>query len=73
MRALPLLLPDDVLENIPALAEKYAYMRSNRLFDAKPLTEKQFRLKLLKIKKQSEALLIRAGSDQGGSYPQAAK
>jgi hypothetical protein len=43
---------------IPALAEKYAYMRFNRLFDAKPLTEKQIRSKLLKIKKQSEALLI---------------
>ena len=59
MWALPQWLPDNVLEDyIPALAEKYAYMRFDRLFDAKPLTEKQIRSKLLKIKKQSEALLI---------------
>jgi hypothetical protein len=59
MWALPLWLPDNVLEdNIPARAEEYAYMRFNRRFDAKPLTEKQIRSKLLKIKKQSEALLI---------------
>lgn len=59
MRALPLWLPDDKLDDyIPALAEEYAYMRFDRHFDAKPLTEKQIISKLLKIKKQSEALLI---------------
>jgi hypothetical protein len=52
MWALPQWLPDNALEDyIPALAEKYSYMRFDRLFDAKPLTEKQ-------IRKQSEALLI---------------
>jgi hypothetical protein len=59
MWALPLWLPDNVLEDyIPARAEEYAYMRFDRLFDAKPLTEKQILSKLLKIKKQSEALLV---------------
>ncbi len=59
MRALPLPLPDSAREDdIAALAEKYAYMRFDRLFDAKPLTEKQIRSRLVKIKKQSEALLI---------------
>jgi len=59
IRALPLCLPNDVLEDyIPALAEKYAYVWFDHLFDAKPITEKQIRSKLLKIKKQSEALLL---------------
>jgi hypothetical protein len=52
MWALPQWLPDNALEDyIPALAEKYSYMRFDRLFDAKPLTEKQ-------IRTRSEALLI---------------
>jgi hypothetical protein len=59
MCALPLWLPDDVLEDyIPARAEAYAYMWFDHLFDGKPLTEKQIRSKLSKIKQQSEALLV---------------
>jgi hypothetical protein len=59
MWALPLWLPRNVCETyIPALAEKYAYVLFGHLFDAKPLTEKQIRSKLLKIKEQSEALLL---------------
>jgi hypothetical protein len=59
MRALPAGMPDCVSEDdIAARAEHYLCIRSDRLCEAKPLTKKQTEAKLLKIKEQSETLLI---------------